>query len=59
MSRASRGKCQQKHSDAASLQDEMACPDCPLTRRKKRREMGSQGGDGFIHHVLWLYPCHW
>jgi hypothetical protein len=18
--------------------------------------MGSQGGDGFIHHVLWLYP---
>jgi Family of unknown function (DUF5372) len=20
--------------------------------------MGSQGGDGFIHHVLWLYPFH-
>ena len=54
MSRASRGRCQQKHSDAASLQDEMACPDCPPT--KKRSEMGSQRGDGFIHHVLWLYP---
>jgi hypothetical protein len=25
--------CQQKKSDGASLQDEMACPDCPMTKK--------------------------
>ncbi len=30
--------CQQKMSDGASLQEEKACPDCPMT--KNRPEMG-------------------
>src|SRR6266568_4603160 len=34
----------------ASLRGEMACPDCPLT--KKPSERRSQGLVGFIHHVL-------
>ncbi len=34
-------RCKQKKSQWVSLEDEMACLDCPLT--KNRREVGSQG----------------
>jgi hypothetical protein len=34
MSRGDWYRCQQKMSDGASLREEQACPDCPLTKNR-------------------------
>jgi hypothetical protein len=36
-------------ADGGSLWEEKACLDCQIT--KNRLELGSQGVDGFIHHL--------
>ena len=39
MSWGGEGTCQQKNSDGASLQGEMACPDCPLTKKQPKGDL--------------------
>jgi hypothetical protein len=45
--------CQQKKSDGASLQSEMAYLDCPMTKKPAQR--GFAEVDRIIHHVQSLY----
>ncbi len=51
--------CKQKKSDGVSLQDEMACLDCLIT--KNRPELGLKRAGRIIHHLQWehlqLAPC--
>jgi hypothetical protein len=51
--------CKQKKSDGASLQDEMACPDCPRTKKPAQR--GRTEATRIIHHLPWqhLPPAEW
>ena len=44
---------QQKNSDRASLQDEMTCPDCSMT--KIQPEMGLERAGRIIYHVQWQH----
>jgi hypothetical protein len=43
-----RCKCQQKKSDGTSFQDEVACPNCPMTKRPARSVFTEV--DRIIHH---------
>jgi hypothetical protein len=43
--------CKQKKSDGVSLQDEMACLDCIITRN--RPELGLKRAGRIIHHLQW------
>ena len=53
MSWRSRCKCQQKQSDGASLQDEVACPDCPMTNKPARNAFA--GANRIVHHIQRQY----
>ena len=43
--------CKQKKSDGVSLQDEMACLGCLIT--KNQPELGLKRAGRFIHHLQW------
>jgi hypothetical protein len=45
---------QQKNSDRASLQDEMACPDCSMTTNQPEVSLKRVGR--ILHHVQWQHP---
>jgi hypothetical protein len=47
-------KCREKKSDGDSLQDEVACPGCPMTKKPARRVFAEV--DRIIHHRERQYP---
>jgi hypothetical protein len=56
MSWESRCKYQQKHSKGASLQEEEACPDCPLTKNSLKEVCRGLSDLSTMSHSCTLVP---